>query len=397
MRLRGRALVTALCFAEMANLLSHVAVPAVMAKHLVPLWHLSATEAGMMASAYTVCYVLAVPVLMPLTDRIDARLILLAGSVLISVSNIAFGLLADGWASATLLWGLTGIGGAATYMPGLRALTDRLDGGEPSRSISTYTASFSLAVGLSFLTSQLLADQVGWRAAFLIMGCAPVATMAVVALIGPVTPSGHARIVPDFRAVLKNRPAMRYILGYGAHCFELYGFRTWIVPFWTAIVARNGGSALVSPVVVSVFVSLIAFPASILGNEGALKFGRVRWITGIMCLSAITALAIALSAAGPPVWLLGLLAVYSVTLIGDSGALTSGMAMSASDAERGSIMAVHSMVGFAMAALGSTGVGVAIDLAGGQQAGAAWPAAFGVMGAGILAGAAIMHSMAARR
>jgi hypothetical protein len=35
----------------------------------------------------------------------------------------------------------------------------------------------------------------------------------------------------DFRPVLHNRPAMGYILGYGAHCFELYGIRTWLVAF----------------------------------------------------------------------------------------------------------------------------------------------------------------------
>lgn len=315
--LRGRTLVMALCGAQLANLLSHVAVPAVMAKHLVPLWHLSATEAGMMASAYTLGYFLAVPILVSLTDRIDARRVLLAGSIVIAVANIAFGLLADGWGSATLLWGLAGIGGAGTYMPGLRALTDRLDGGEPSRAISTYTASFTLAVGLSFLTSQFLADALGWRRAFVIMGLAPLVAMIVAGLIGSVTPEGKARLLPDFRAVLRNKAAMGYILGYGAHCFELYGFRTWIVPFWTAIVARHGSTSTLSPLAVSVAVSLIAFPASIFGNEGALRLGRHRLIVGVMSSSALVAFGVAASVTGPASLVLGLLLLYAVTLQGD--------------------------------------------------------------------------------
>ena len=71
---------------------------------------------------------------------------------------MAFGLFADGLTSAILLWALAGIGFAGAYMPGLRALTDRLGPGDISRSVTMYTATFSLGVGLSFLASQLTAD-----------------------------------------------------------------------------------------------------------------------------------------------------------------------------------------------------------------------------------------------
>jgi len=59
--LQGRALVTAMCIGQIGNLLPHVAVPAIMAQHLIPLWKLSATQAGLMASAYAVGYMLSVP------------------------------------------------------------------------------------------------------------------------------------------------------------------------------------------------------------------------------------------------------------------------------------------------------------------------------------------------
>jgi predicted MFS family arabinose efflux permease len=86
MTLHGRTLVTAMCVAQVCNLLPHVVVPAIMAQHLMPLWHLSAAQAGLMASAYAFGYMLAVPVLTALTDRYDARGILLAGS---AVSGLA--------------------------------------------------------------------------------------------------------------------------------------------------------------------------------------------------------------------------------------------------------------------------------------------------------------------
>src|SRR5262245_5751902 len=128
--LHGRALVLAMCAGQIGNLLPHVVVPAIMAQHLIPIWHLSAAQAGLMASAYAIGYMLAVPVLTALTDRYDARGILLAGSLVSGLATIAFGVFADGLLSAIFLWGIAGAGFGGAYMPGLRALTDRLPPGE---------------------------------------------------------------------------------------------------------------------------------------------------------------------------------------------------------------------------------------------------------------------------
>jgi hypothetical protein len=58
-------------------------------------------------------------------------------------------------------------------MPGLKALTDRLPTGDTSRSVTLYTASFSVGVGLSFLVAQLVEERFGWRAAFYVTGTGP--------------------------------------------------------------------------------------------------------------------------------------------------------------------------------------------------------------------------------
>src|SRR6516165_338479 len=116
MHLTGRALVAVMCIGQIGNLLPHVVIPAVMPQHLIPLWHLSATEAGFMASAFAIGYMLAVPVLTTLTDRIDARIILLIGSALSGAATLSFGVFAEGLTSATIIWGLAGIGFAGAYM-----------------------------------------------------------------------------------------------------------------------------------------------------------------------------------------------------------------------------------------------------------------------------------------
>jgi MFS family permease len=329
MRLTGRFLVLAMCLGQLGNLLPHVVVPAVMPQHLMPLWVLSGAQAGLMASAFAFGYMLAVPILTTLTDRIDARLILLVGSATTALATLAFGLFADGLWSATLIWGLAGIGFAGAYMPGLKALTDRLPPGDTSRSITLYTSSFSVGVGLSFLVAQLVADWRGWREAFLITGLGPFIMVAACLAMPAIKPPLAQRRLLDFGPVLRNRAAMGYVLGYGAHCFELYGIRTWVVAFWTFIAAQHPGSALLGPVAVSVIFSLLAMPASILGNEAALRFGRHRALIVLMIASAAAALATGLSVGTSPLLLLVLLLIYAFTVPADSGALTSGMSLSA--------------------------------------------------------------------
>src|SRR5215471_6335879 len=175
MQLKGKVLVGVMCLGQVGNLLPHVVVPAVMPQYLIPIWNLSASQAGLMASSFAIGYMLAVPLLATLTDRIDARIVLLVGSALSALATFAFGLFANGLASACTIWGVAGMGFAGAYMPGLKALTDRLGPGESSRSVTLYTATFSVGVGLSFLVSQLAADALGWRWAFYVTSLGPLA------------------------------------------------------------------------------------------------------------------------------------------------------------------------------------------------------------------------------
>ena len=59
--------------------------------------------------------------------------------------------------------------------------------------------------------------------------------LTVCLLLRPVEPKPAPGRLLDFAPVFRNRKAMGFVLGYGAHCFELYGIRTWIVAFWTFV------------------------------------------------------------------------------------------------------------------------------------------------------------------
>jgi predicted MFS family arabinose efflux permease len=391
MTLEGRTVIFAMCLGQLGSLLPHVVVPSILAGFLIPEWRLTGAQAGLLAGSGAAGYMLAVPVLATLTDRIDARKILIAGSALSALGTLLFGLFAQGLWSGAFFNAIAGVGFAGAYMPGLKALTDRLAPGDSSRAVTLYTSSFSFGVGLSFLVSQLVAESWGWRTAFIVTAAGPIVMLLVSFLLRPVEPKPAQGRLLDFAPVFRNTDAMGFVLGYGAHCFELYGIRTWLVAFWTFVAMKNSDSSFLTPVVVSVLFSLLAMPASILGNEFALKFGRHRAITAVMIGSAVVALLIGASADRSPWFLLPLLMVYAVTVPADSGALTSGMAMAANPDYRGATMAMHSTVGFSLSALGAWAIGIALDAAGGPQSSSAWMAAFSVLAAGILLGPVALY------
>ncbi len=382
--LEGKPVIVAMCLGQLGSLLPHVVVPAILAGFLIPEWHLSGAQAGLLSGSGAAGYMLAVPLLATLTDRIDARKILIAGSALSAFGTLLFGLFATGLWSGALCNAIAGVGFAGAYMPGLKALTDRLAPGDSSRAVTLYTSSFSLGVGLSFLVAQLVAESFGWRTAFFVTAIGPLVMLTASALLKPVAPKPAAGRLLNFAPVLRNTNAMGFVLGYGAHCFELYGIRTWIVAFWTFVVARH--PSVLTPLIVSFVFSILAMPASILGNELALKLGRHRAISAVMFTSAAVALLIGMFCDQSPWVLIPLLFVYALTVPADSGALTSGMTMAADPANKGATMAMHSTVGFSLSALGAWAIGVALDAAGGPASAPAWTAAFAVLALGILLG-----------
>ena len=388
-----------MCLGQIGNLLPHVVVPAVMTAHLIPQWGLSNTEAGILAAAYAAGYMLAVPVLSALTDRFDAKRILFWGSLASASATVSFGLWAQSYQAALICWGLAGVGFAGAYMPGLRALTDRLNPGDASRSVTYYTSSFSFGVGLSFLLSQWIADSFGWRWAFLLTGLGPLLMLFCAWRMQPKPPPPPSGALLDFRPVIRNRPAMAFILAYGAHCFELYGIRTWIVAFWTFVIERHargdGFEALTAswatPMMISVIFTVLAMPASIAGNELSIRLGRHRAIRGIQFASAAIALLIGLNTDGSILLLLPLILIYALTVPADSGSLTAGMSASADPRFRGATLAMHSTVGFGLSALAGWMLGFCLDGFGGASQAQAWQAAFFLLALSILLGPLVLR------
>jgi len=388
--MRPARLIAAMCAVEVLAM-TGISSFAALLPSLAAEWQLSNTDAGWIGGIYFAGYVIMVPILTSLTDRVDARLIFLTGAAVGGIGAAGFALFADGFWSAAFWRMLTGIGLAGTYMPGLRALNDRLKGAAQSRAVAFYTASFGIGMSLSYLLAGEIVRHFDWRVVFFAAaGCSALAIVLAAAVLGaheaeaPGRPDTH---LLDFRPVFRNKEAMGFVLGYTAHTWELFGLRAWIVAFlvFSASVQPNPDVWLPPTVVATIFM-LVGTPSSIIGNEFAMPFGRRRVIATVMIACALFGVVLGFSGA-LNYWLVVAMAfVYAALLMGDSASLTAGMVEAAEPAYRGATMAVHSTIGFLGAAAAPPVFGLVLDLTGGRAVAAAWGFAFISLGAVTLVG-----------
>ena len=356
-------------------------------------WRLSNAQAGVVAGMFFAGYVATVSYWTALTDRLDARRVYLAGSLIAAGASAGFGLAAGGFASAVFFQVLLGVGLAATYMPGLRLLSDRISGPGQSRSIATYTSFFGIGTALSLALAGFIAPSAGWRAAFVVSAIGPLLAGAMVFFLLQPTPRGALiktamSLFPlaAWRQVLANRAAAGYTAGYMAHCLELFGSRGWMVAFlaFSASLHAGGETFPWQLPAIAAAINLLAVPASIFGNEVALRIGRRRWILLVMAGSGSCGMLVGFAAPWHWALVLGLLVGYSMLVMAESGTLTAGLVAAAPAELRGAAMGLYSLLGFGAGLLGPVVFGVALDAAGGAASPVAWVIAYAAIGAGCL-------------
>ena len=397
-QLEGGRLVALMCVAEILCMAGFATYPA-----LLPVlrtdWGLSNTASGFVGGVLFLGYVVSVPVLTSLTDRIDARRVYLVSCVIAACGSAAFALFAHGFAGALIAQALFGIGFAGVYMPGLKAMSDRIDETLQSRATALYTSLSGFGLAGSYFLTGVVSAHASWRVAFALAALGPVVAGLLVFLLMPPRAPAPAASRPgffkSFALVFKNKPALGYISGYVAHCWELYGSRAWMVAFLTfAAGSATGVAGDISAPTLASLISLGGIASSIGCNEFAKRFGRANLVTAIMLTGLVFGVATGLS------WKLSLiasvacLACYYAAVMADSGALTAGTVAAAKPEQRGATLGVHSMLGFTAGLVAPTSFGIILDLAGGAQSGRAWTASFIVLALPNLLAIAVLRRLA---
>jgi MFS family permease len=293
------------------------------------------------------------------------------------------GLFAYNFWTAVILMALNGAGLAATYMPGLKILSDRVQTGELTRHIAFYTAFFGIGTGFSYLCSGWILSAMGWRYVFGVIALGPFTAFLIVLLFIPALTHekwhGPMRIrlrdifpVDKWRLVLQDKTASGFIFGYTVHSIELFASRSWIVAFFAFCAIASGETFFITATTLAGIINFFGVPSSIIGNEIALKMGRQKWICFVMVMSAIFGIALAVST-GQSWWLIVALAIgHAIFIMADSATLTAGLVVSAQENIKGAAMGLHSLMGFGGGLLGPAIFGFVLDVTGSRSSQISW-------------------------
>jgi predicted MFS family arabinose efflux permease len=376
-------LVVLVCAAQVLVQLGAFFWPALL-PGMMSLWKLTNSQAGWITAIFYAAYMVSVPVLVTLTDRIDARHVYLFGVGCTVLGHGLFALVADGFWPALAARALTGMGWAGTYMTGLKLLADKVDAKLLSRATTGHAASIGISGAISFACADLLTHLGGWQLAFLTASTTALLAWFLVFVFVP------RREVPpalktdgsglfDFRPVFRNRSSMAYGVAYCVHTLEMNALRGWGVAFLVFVAGHTGATAkLWSPTVIMTILGLLGTLASVLGNEAAIRFGRRRLIAFAMTGAIVMAGVLGVAGSWSYGLAVALLAVYTTLIWLDSSSLTAGAAGTAEPSKRGATLAVHSMLGYAGGFVGPLAVGWMLDGAGGASP-LSWGLAFALI------------------
>jgi len=381
------------CFIQMISMTGFAVWPIYLIE-LQKSWNLSNSEAGWISGSFYIGYVIATPLLVSMTDTFDARKVYFFSSLLGCLGLLSFSFFASNAINASICWSLVGAGLAGTYMPGLQILNSRLNKVSREKYVAIYTSFFGLGIAFSFSIFGILKSyNVEWENAFLYASITLlICSFPLLFFSGEEIEErkrkkyeGIIKVIIPIFSTFKNKKALPFILGYGGHTYELFGFRSWTFP--CILFLSTHFQTPLSDAVIANAIGLMGFLgifASIYGAKYCINKDRAKVVSkmGLICFigSVITAISFWFS-----FWLaLLMLFIYNALIVLDSGSLTTGVVINGNPEDRGVRLALHSMVGFLGGALGGPIVGFVLDNFGGQSSHVAWFLSFLCLGLGSL-------------
>jgi MFS family permease len=388
-----------LCLAQCFIMLVFINYSAVLPL-LVQEWGMSNTKAGSIFSVYQLGYIASGVILSTLTDRLNTKHIFIASILWSGTANLLFALYAHDYTSAMMLRALTGIGMGGTYMPGLKLVAEKFAPRERGRAVGIYVGSLVLGASLSLAVTGAVASLAGWRAAFIVCSVGVYfGALLSIPVFKQYQPAVRREEGTGFRTeIVRNRPAFLMILGYGAHMWEMYGMRSWLAPFFAALLVSHGMAHGLATgwaaTAAAVIIGIGTFSTAITGTLSD-RLGRTRTVTIVMSASAFISFFFGWLVNGNP-WLtftVGL--IYGYLIVAESPVFSTGLTELVAPGYLGTAMGMQSLIGYSLGMISPTVFGWALDLCKGWQPlpgiRGDWGVAFATAGAGALAGPLFMY------
>ncbi|MEU4098255.1 MFS transporter [Streptomyces sp. NPDC026673] len=255
---------------------------------------ISASAAGLVATAGQIGYALGIVAVIPLADRARLRRL---SSVLLAVTAVA--LLAGALAPSVALLGLaTLVLSASTVLPQviMPTVVSMAAPGQAGRVLGAVGTGLTLGALLSRTASGLIAEATGtWRAGFLVAAAATAALLLVLPRYmpaerpaGAATSGGYARLLASLPRLIAEHPPLRLSAALGATVFAAFS------AFWSTLAFHLTAPPIgLGPAVIGLF-GLCSVP----GALAARYSGRLtdRWgpraVNALAVTSALLAFAL---------------------------------------------------------------------------------------------------------
>lgn len=362
-------------------------------------WGMSNTRAGMIFSVYQLGYIASGVILTTLTDKINTRLIFVIAALWSATANLLFALYANDFTSAMILRCLTGLGMGGTYMPGLKLVAERFESKERGRAIGIYVGSLVLGASLSLAVTGWITSIYNWRIAFIVCSASVLfGGLLSIYLFRGYRPLQHKSQGKGFAAeVLKNRPALLIIGGYGAHMWEMYGMRSWLAPFMTSALlawgVESGRATGYASAIAATMVGIGTFSTAITGSLSD-RYGRTATVSIVMITGALFSFCFGWLI-NTNIWLLLLIGIiYGYLIVAESPVFSTGLTELVNPAYLGAAMGLQSLVGYSLGMIAPTAFGWTLDTFNGWQPlpgiNGQWGLAFSCLGLGALGGPVCM-------
>lgn len=329
-------------------------------------WGMNNTRAGMIFSVYQLGYIASGVLLSILTDRINTKHIFISAAFCSAAGNLLFALYAHDFYSGMLFRAMTGIGMGGTYMPGLKLVAERFDPVRRGKAIGIYVGSLVLGGSLSLAVTGWLTGLYGWRIAFIAcsIGVCTGALLSFPLFAGYRPPPRISSSAGYTGEVIKNRPALLMILGYGAHMWEMYGMRSWLAPFFTSALIGWGVESAratgLASAIAALLIGIGAFSTAITGTLSD-RFGRTATITAVMFSSALLSFTFGwlINTNLPLTLAIGIF--YGYLVVAESPVFSTGLTELVAPGYLGAAMGLQSLIGYSMGMISPTIFGWALD------------------------------------
>lgn len=334
---------------------------------------LTASDTGMIISAFQAGYVIVVIITGWLADKIGTKKVVLYATLLTAIFATAFVFVARDFTTILIMRLLTGCAAGAIYAPGMSLLSNWFAPQERGAAIGAYTGALTAASAGGYFVAAPLAAAYGWQtgmlwtsipvflAAFIVWKFVDEKPPEGVQFDGP--PSTAAGPLPAPEGGYAG-PVM-ITASYMGHMWELYAFWGWIGPFMVANGVAAGmatGEAVAWGGLMAAIITLIGAPAVWLMGIVADKIGRTKTIMIAATCSLVPQFFFG-SLLGKSLVLVVLVGMWiGFWVIADSAIYKAGLTDMVHPSRRTTLLGLQSGIGYFMTILAPIAFGKILDM-----------------------------------